>query len=247
VGAAAAAGFFFFAKKQKQQKRRALQKNTNTHSQFPQPMFVPKARPAAAAPELVVPADATTVPPAAADRPRDTHPKVWLSVSDALIANRCWVCDAPFQRGLRKKVFQISQLVNYLTQRRDRLAGAGAGEEAAATAAAPVTVDAPPTTTVTSHNLVSWYAAFVEDLGGSEAKLEEALKACNVTPWFSGLVCCTSEACLRQYQLVVPPTADEAAAAAQALQSLAGKLAADCPPGCGCDNPWPFLAASVPK
>jgi hypothetical protein len=220
---------FFFAKK-------------NT---FPAPiiMFVPKARPAAAAPELVVPADATTVPPAAADRPRDTHPKVWLSVSDALIANRCWVCDAPFQRGLRKKVFQISQLVNYLTQRRDRLVGAG--EEAAA--AAPVTVDAPPTTTVTSHNLVSWYAAFVEDLGGSEAKLEEALKACNVTPWFSGLVCCTSEACLRQYQLVVPPTADEAAAAAQALQSLAGKLAADCPPGCGCDNPWPFLAASVPK
>ena len=165
-------------------------------------------------------------------RPRDAHPKVWLSVSDALIANRCWVCDAPFQRGLRKKVMQISQLVNYIMRRRDN-----AAMETEATTAAQTT----------SHNLTSWYAAFMEDLGGSDAKLEEALKACNVTPWFSGLVCCTSEACLRQYQFVVPPTADEAAAAAQALQSLAGKLAIECPPGCGCDNPWPFLGTSLPK
>jgi hypothetical protein len=167
---------------------------------------------------------------------RDNNP--WLSVSDALIANKCWVCDTPFQRGYRKKVFQISQLVGYLVQRSGQL------KKEAEVDASPSSSSTSELLELSSHNFRSWFEAFVEDLDGSEAKLEDALKQKNVTMWFSGLVCCKTEECLRQYQLIAPPTADElAAGGGKVAPGGAGKLAAaDCPPGCLCDNPWPFLS-----
>ena len=116
----------------------------------------------------------------------------------------------------------ISQLIAYLVHRRDETS---------------------PSINLSSHNLRSWFLAFVEDLGGNETQLEEILKEKNVTLWFSGLVCCQNEWCLEQYQLIIPPSEDEAASAAKALESIRGKLAADCPPGCMCDNPWPFLSS----
>jgi hypothetical protein len=40
----------------------------------------------------------------------------WASINDMLIQNRCWLCEQTFQKGKQKKVFQVSNIVDYFDE-----------------------------------------------------------------------------------------------------------------------------------
>lgn len=156
----------------------------------------------------------------------------WLSVSDMLVANKCWLCMTPFQRGYKKKVFMVSQLIVSLMQRKiEHIAATEAGELLAE---------------IESENFRACYKAFVYDLNGDELNLAEELKKYDVPEWTSGLACCRSANCSEEYELLVPPkeTADGVTTGMKPRVVRKHKLMSDpnCPPNCGCDNPWPFLS-----
>lgn len=79
-----------------------------------------------------------------------------------------------------------------------------------------------------------------QEIGGDAALIEADFKASQVERWMSGLACCRSELCNAVFECIVPPT------------EVDGKPKKffndpkDCPPGCGCDNPWPFTGNAVP-
>ena len=119
----------------------------------------------------------------------------WLSVSDMLIANKCWLCMAPFQRGYKKKVFMVSQLALCLMQRRkEELAckvvsaegsAEGSPEDSAEDSAEGSELGLPP---IESKNFRACYEMFLQ-LDGDEANLTDDLKKHDVAEWLSGLFC----------------------------------------------------------
>jgi hypothetical protein len=70
----------------------------------------------------------------------------------------------------------------------------------------------------------------------------------------SGLVCGISADCKHDLSLFIKPKASSSSsttgtAGGKPTNMFGGLLGSgkdkdgnDCPPGCGCDNPWPFLA-----
>lgn len=161
----------------------------------------------------------------------DAKPSVlrspWLSVSDMLISNKCWLCDSPFQRGYKKKVFLVSQLVSSMTRRVEEISSA--------------TDEAEFVDEIQSKNYKACFTAFSTELGCSEANLSAELLKHDVALWLSGLVCCRTTNCATEYKLLVP---SEGSMKAE-LKKIEEKSAENqiCPPDCGCDNPWPFLTA----
>jgi hypothetical protein len=156
----------------------------------------------------------------------------WLSVSEALIANRCWLCSKAFQKGYRKRIFTISQLLDALVKRRDGIR------------------NGVPTEPLESGNFRRWFDDFTDLLDGDEGKLKAELKKNDVTLWSSGLVCGLSDVCLAQYLLIVPPDAGDPGSAptGNTSQKSFGSLTSlkdDCPPGCDCANRWPFLSEAL--
>ena len=156
----------------------------------------------------------------------------WLSVSDMLVANKCWLCLTPFQRGYKKKVFMVSQLVVSLMQRRI--------EDSAAVESGDTLAE------IKSDNFRACYEAFSVELNGDESNLAATLKKFDVPEWTSGLACCRSAICSEEYELLVPPkdTGDGTTPARTPRVTRNVPLGTDpfCPPDCGCDNPWPFLS-----
>lgn len=159
----------------------------------------------------------------------------WLSVSDMLIQNKCWICMSPFQRGYKKKVFLVSQLISCLIRLRKESILASENNLLL--------------TEITSTNLKACYDVFLT-LNGDETKLTEELKKYDVANWLSGLVCCRSVICKEEYGVLIPSIdTDTTAAATEAAKALREtfieRAKTDinfCPPDCGCDNPWPFLS-----
>ncbi len=74
----------------------------------------------------------------------------------------------------------------------------------------------------------------------------------DVETWMSGLVCGTNEDCLREFNAMMDESRPEVATGPRtaprfgfgSVETTGGK---DCPPGCGCDNPWPFLLEEKTK
>lgn len=159
----------------------------------------------------------------------DAKPSVlrspWLSISDALIANRCWLCDSTFQRGYKKKVFLVSQLVSSMTRRIEEISLA--------------TDNATSLNEIESRNFKACFTAFSTELGCSETNLSAELLKHDVAPWLSGLVCCRTTKCVMEYALIVPSESSMKAALKKIEEQSAENQI--CPPDCGCDNPWPFL------
>ena len=154
----------------------------------------------------------------------------WLSITDMLIANKCWLCMTPFQRGYKKKVFMVSQLIESLSRQNENvLADSAAGETLAE---------------IESKNFRACYEAFTSELDCDESSLAAELRKHDVPVWTSGLVCYRTAACIQDYSLLVPSvdTSDETTkkVVARLIPSTALPF---CPPDCGCDNPWPFLQA----
>ena len=80
------------------------------------------------------------------------------------------------------------------------------------------------------------------DLEGNRDKIELDLKRFDTATWMSGLACCSNEDCSREYSYIMP---NEVVAGGNAKSINVFKSAdKDCPPGCNCDNPWPFLSDS---
>jgi hypothetical protein len=97
---------------------------------------------------------------------------------------------------------------------------------------------------IDSENFRNWFDDFINTLDGDKSKLEEELKTNDVAPWSSGLVCGLNDSCMFQYQLIVPPDGDTNRITPTQSQKSDIPLPNDCPPGCDCDNPWPFLSLS---
>lgn len=149
----------------------------------------------------------------------------WLTVLDMLITNRCWLCASTFQRGHKKKVFLVSQLISSLTRLSEDVASGNLDAENAAK--------------IKSANYSACYMAFTTELDSSASKLANELQKHDVAPWLSGLVCCRSQECADDYALLVP-LANSGNSIETPRPPAYGVV---CPPDCGCDNPWPFLTA----
>ena len=118
--------------------------------------------------------------------------------------------------------------------------------------------------TFTSKNLQSCLDSYVELMARSDGQpdsLFAEFKANDVEVWMSGLVCGITADCKRELAYFIEvkkqqhnansgsggggsTAADkERVANINAMFSFAmpGGVGGDCPPGCGCDNPWPFM------
>ncbi len=198
----------------------------------------------------------------------------WMSINDMLIQNRCWLCEQVFARGKQKKVFQVSNLLDFFSERLKAqdapalttsssagnasgvdsiamdvqvdgvTASEGVADGVAVAAAEPVVdVSAP----MHSKHLTNCYDSFVRlvraDPVGEKNLMRQEFIDSDVEVWMSGLVCGVSAECQRDLQLFIKSAV--IAGAGSASSTLAGGSlmnSSDCPPGCNCDNPWPFLA-----
>lgn len=70
----------------------------------------------------------------------------------------------------------------------------------------------------------------------SEEELTRQLEAASLQPWMSGLVCVSTEECLAAFRILT--SVDDASTL---HISRPAKGESECPPNCGCDNPWPFM------
>lgn len=162
------------------------------------------------------------------DNCKEVPPRIlrspWLSVSDMLISNKCWLCNTPFQRGYKKKVFMVSQLVSTLVR---------LGQEAAT-----CTENGEQLREFTSVNFHACYKSFSTEFGFDEARLAAELKKQDVAYWLSGLVCCRSATCSEEFEILLP-------SGSAVIKPQVNRKPVDgeyCPPDCDCDNPWPFLS-----
>lgn len=160
----------------------------------------------------------------------------FLSISNALIANKCWLCNSTFQRGYKKKVFMVSDLVTCLVKCKDLSLLSSSTEENAMK--------------TESKNFKDCYETFVTELNGDTLKLSAELLKYDVANWLSGLVCCRTVICSQEYAILMPSTGNDSISAAAAREenikknksSFVNSNGIFCPPDCGCDNPWPFLS-----
>mmetsp|Transcript_14589 Transcript_14589/g.32753 ORF Transcript_14589/g.32753 Transcript_14589/m.32753 type:complete len:93 (+) Transcript_14589:151-429(+) len=71
----------------------------------------------------------------------------------------------------------------------------------------------------------------------------------DVETWMSGLVCGTTPDCKQELAYFIEQKEKSGATGATKakkksnLFSFASNNNPDCPPGCDCDNPWPFLSS----
>lgn len=85
------------------------------------------------------------------------------------------------------------------------------------------------------------------DFGGATPDLINEMKENDVEMWMSGLACCRNAVCKAAYECIIPspPDSDVGAGGSTTKKKnsyMSGKFYdKNCPPGCGCDNPWPFM------
>ena len=143
----------------------------------------------------------------------------WESINITLGTNVCWICGNPFQKGKVKKMFMISQVLDYFKMIKDL----------------DQQITALSITTPNISNCYNEYVQYEYDVN----KVIENMKKSRIEPWMSGLVCSTNEEC----QIIVEAILDTAPSPAISIQS--NSIPRDpkaCPPDCGCDNPWAFIA-----
>lgn len=82
--------------------------------------------------------------------------------------------------------------------------------------------------------------------GGDMDVIQSRLLEVDCETWMSGLICARSPECAMEYLLVVP---DGKVSTSVMVGDANYKRPAnkDCPPECGCDNPWAFISAALIK
>eukprot|EP01031_Cornospumella_fuschlensis_P030674 gene30674-37066_t len=176
-------------------------------------------------------------------------PSPFTSVNQMLIYNKCWLCEKNFPKGLKKKVFQVSHVLDFCKASYERNS-------------------LPTFATKHLRNCYEFYVAFMDQehakLGlprpvgtavspDANEALHKHLNQEDVEIWMSGLICYKNPECKADIKLFLPQAdQDQSTEAAGSIVSDSGvfviekkpheKSDQDCPPGCMCDNPWPFLS-----
>lgn len=100
-----------------------------------------------------------------------------------------------------------------------------------------------------SANLQACYDSYVALMNAGDGKpdlLFKEFKETDVEVWMSGLVCAISADCRKEAAYFIE-NKKHAASTADGKRKVNSMFAfsipngTDCPPGCGCDNPWPFM------
>lgn len=140
----------------------------------------------------------------------------WKSINTTLGQNVCWFCENKFVKGKVKKMFMISQVLDYFKSIQNQ------------------------NVQFSSQNLNECHSEF-SLCNGDVVSIIENMKKCQIEPWMSGLACSVNEDC----RIVTDLILSIAPSASISIQSnTIPRDPKDCPPGCGCDNPWPFMTAT---
>ncbi|RYH17026.1 hypothetical protein EON65_29245 [archaeon] len=174
-------------------------------------------------------------------------PSPFTSVNQMLIYNKCWLCERSFPKGLKKKVFQVSHVLDYCKTAYERN-------------------ENPTFATNHMRKCYEFYVAFMDQehaklgvprLAGTEVSpeaneaLHKHLNQEDVEIWMSGLICCKNTECITDIGLFLPQAEQDRSTETGSIVSDTGVFVIqkkhensdkDCPPGCTCDNPWPFLS-----
>ena len=153
-----------------------------------------------------------------ADSNRPDTASPWITVNETLAANCCWICNTKFKKGTMKKVIMISQILLFFNQ---------------------IENDNNTNVFISSENLSRCYTHYITNHKNYKLIIEN-MKASQVEPWMSGLACGKASDCCYDVDLIL------SIPASSSLESLAAgdnsmRSLLDCPPNCGCDNPWAFI------
>jgi hypothetical protein len=154
----------------------------------------------------------------------------WKSINEMLVQNRCWICQNVFQKGKKKKVFMISQIIQVFKE--IQASPEGPDDDRVKILTAFMT-EAPYVT-------LCWQS--FQFLKGDEKKLADALQKADVQVWVSGLACARNHLCSAIYNSLFSDGGREAQMAS--IQALKGSFTRStfCPPGCDCG--WQFITES---
>jgi hypothetical protein len=170
---------------------------------------------------------------------------VWSSVNNMLIQNRCWFCREVFVKGKMKKVFQVSDVINFLVRRKTLLTEKTILDDEVLNAVNNQNISISSGSIDIPSNIIylnEWWERFLF-LEENLEKVAEELSKMEVAMWMSGLACCRSSECEIAYNMVMNMSSAGNAVAPISTSSNRKELG-NCPPDCGCDNPWPFLSSS---
>lgn len=154
----------------------------------------------------------------------------WKSINEMLIQNRCWICQNIFQKGKKKKVFMISQIIQVF---KEIQASPEDNPDDRVKILTAFMTEAP-------HVTLCWQS--FQFLKGDEKKLADALQKADVQVWVSGLACARNHLCSAIYNSLFSDGGREAQMAS--IQALKGSFTRStfCPPGCDCG--WQFITES---
>lgn len=107
------------------------------------------------------------------------------------------------------------------------------------------TVAVPLLSPIVSKNLSNCLIRYAQ-LEGNKDAIANELKDCEIATWMSGLACVSNETCTAQFHYIMPSSdSTTARVTSNSVIDSIFKRSDDgeCLPGCGCDNPWPFLSS----
>ena len=162
-----------------------------------------------------------------------TAPAPWKSISDMLIQNKCWLCTQTFPRGKKKKVFTVHQILQAFSS---TFAAAQENDESNSERLAIFT-----DFNEQLPHLYSCYSHF-HSLGGDLDRINGELSKLDIALWMSGLVCSSNDLCKAAYTAISTEDDKSIGSTEQLKAAFAKHNVTDCPPDCGCDNPWQFMA-----
>jgi len=194
----------------------------------------------------------------------------WSSINDVLIQNKCWLCNNTFPRGKTRKVFQVSDLLTFYHNHQLRLQLPDQLDEESPADESVKEDDgsSPPTSTSTpvptpeessetdtslvkstdytfiSANLQSCYDSYIALMNAGDGKpdhLFAEFKKNGVEVWMSGLVCGMNPECKLELAYFIEKKHAGNGVGKKVNLMFALPSGTTCPPGCGCDNPWPFM------
>ena len=131
----------------------------------------------------------------------------WESINATLGSNQCWLCEKTFIKGKVKKMFMISQVLEYFKTIKGQ------------------NLDVLPFTTASITKCYNEYLEYECDMN----PIVERMKMSKIEPWMSGLACSMNDECLRVIECIL------STAPSASLQGMSiPRDSKDCPPNCDC-------------
>lgn len=172
----------------------------------------------------------------------------WKSINDMLIQNRCWICKHIFQKGKKKKVFMVSQILQVFKEitennnkKKEKIEGKEEIEEG------NIVDDRVKILTAFQNEApyISLCWQSYQYYKGDNKKISEILDKADMQVWFSGLACTRNDLCSAIYNsLFLDNSREDQINSILALKGTFVKSAV-CPPGCDCG--WQFISISRPE